>query len=220
MKVNILPKLTTRTAIVGSTGSGKSYAAAYILERMAGVRQIEILDTKGDDNLTRLALDTGGAVVQHINELNEYKFTEYPIVIYRPTGEEMGNMEILDEWCQWVYNRGESIYYIDELTMLNGGSTYPKAGFLNLLTRGRSRGCTGLYGTQRPSGVPFIAWTEAQQIMVFRLAWAQDRVKVAQFSHPDLAKPLPFGKGNEHSFWYFKTDSRKPLFIKTIEGGK
>lgn len=203
------------------TGSGKSFAAAYLLERMVDTRQIIVLDSKGDDNLERLARDTGGVIEQYLSRLNDYKFSEYPVVVYRPVGEELGNKETLDAFCQWVYLRGESIYYLDELTMLNGGTSYAMPGFLNLITRGRSRGCTGIYATQRPTGVPIVCWTEAQQFMVFRLSNPDDRRRIAQYTTPEIAIPIPAGtKALKHAFWYYRFTVAKPVLIKDITGGK
>jgi hypothetical protein len=207
IEVNIYPTLTTRSLLVGQTGSGKTYAALRLLGHFYGVRQIQILDTKGDDNIDNL----DAPLVENLELLGAYKADKYPLVIYRPTGAELADQKVLDAWCQWIYERGHTIAYIDEITQL-GNSTNPKMGLLNMLTRGRSKDVTVLMGTQRPVGVPRIVFTETQYFYRFYLADIQDRKRVTEFTHPAMI----YQPKSEHGFLFYKAGSRTVYEIKSI----
>ncbi len=171
------------------------------------VRQIQILDTKADEHIENL----DAPIVENLELLGKYKAEKYPLVIYRPTGEELADQKVLDAWCQWIYERGHTVAYIDEVTQL-GNSTNPKMGFLNMITRGRSRDVTVLMGTQRPVGVPRIVFTETQYFYKFYLADMQDRKRVAEFTHPVMI----YQPKSKYGFLFYKVGDRKVYEIKSI----
>lgn len=183
--VNVLPGFGERTFLVSKTGTGKTTKALKLLNIFKGVHQIQIIATKEDEKI--LALDV--PIVTRLEEVPKYTFPEYPMVVYYPHGGELGNPEILDAWCQWIYLRGNTVAYIDELTQV-ARQTQPLPGFLNLYTRGRSQGCTVIAGTQRPRGVPAIVYTEAENFYKGFLTDKRDRQRVAEFTHPDMLKQV------------------------------
>lgn len=208
IELNIYPKLTSRTLLVGQTGSGKTYAALKLLAHFYSVRQIQILDTKGDDNIDKI----DAPVVERLEVITKYNDPdEYPIVIYRPNGEELADPAMLDAWCQWIYERESTVAYIDEVSQL-GNSTKPRMGFLNLLTRGRSKDVTVLMGTQRPVGVPRIVFTETQYFYRFYLADVQDRKRVTEFTHPAMINQPK----SRYGFLFYRAGDRKVYEIKSI----
>jgi hypothetical protein len=192
---------------MGATGSGKTYAMLKLMESYYGVKQIQLLDTKNDSGIAEL----DAPVVEHLDDLPEYTFPEYPLVIYRPAGEELADLECLDLWCQWIYMRKNTHAVIDELTQL-GNSTHPKMGFLNMLTRGRDRNISVFMGTQRPVGIPKIAYTESQHFYKFYLADEDDRKSVKKYTHPAMIGQVP----TKHGFHYYKVGSRTVYLIKTL----
>ncbi len=205
--MELVPALTTRSLVAGKTGSGKTYLMIEFCRHLMGQRQIVILDTKGDDGF----LSLGGVLATRFNDLEQYEFPTYPIIIYRPEGRELADRETLDLFCQWVYERGHTIVLLDELTQLSN-STSPKAGFLNLYTRGRSKDCTVIAGTQRPVGVPKIVYTEAENFYIFYLADLKDRQRVAEFTNAAMIVP-PKGK---HGFNFYTAGSRKVYYFSKI----
>lgn len=207
VQVNITPGDTDRALFMGSTGSGKTHAMIELMERYYGVKQIQLLDTKADTGIAEL----DAPVVEHIDELVDYPFPDFPLVIYRPCGEELADPEILDLWCQWIYMRKNTHAVIDELTQL-GNSTHPKMGFLNMVTRGRDKNVSVFYGTQRPVGIPSIAYTESQYFYKFYLADIKDRKRVADYTHPAMIHQVP----TKHGFHFYKVGSHRVYLIKSL----
>lgn len=205
--MKLLPKPGDRALFLGQTGSGKTHAMLTLLAPYVGHTQIQILDTKADDSIAQM----NAPFVHHLDEVTEYAFPEYPIVVYQPSGEELADLEYLDAWCQWVYERRHTVAVIDELTQL-GNSTRPRMGFLNMLTRGRTRKVTCFMGTQRPVGIPKIVYTESQHFYKFYLADLKDRQRVAEFTHPAMIRQT-VGK---HGFHYFTPGDRKVYQFHTI----
>lgn len=207
MRVSLLPEKDSRALFIGMNGSGKTWAQLKLLEPYYGVRQIEILDTKGDD----LIGDLDAPVVERLEDAPLYTFPQYPLVIYRPGGEELADPGVLDDWCQWIYDRKNTIAFIDELSQL-GNSTRPKMGYLNLLTRGRSRGIAVYQGTQRPVGIPKIAYTESRYIYKFYLADVLDRKRVAEYTHPSMLHQTK----DKHGFHFYKVGDRRVYYVKSL----
>lgn len=205
--MNLVPQEGTRSLFLGQTGSGKTHAMLRLLAPFYGGTQIEILDTKADDSIAQL----DAVFVSSLDDVSEYPFPEYPMVVYQPSGEELANLDYLDAWCQWIYERKNTVAVIDELTQL-GNSTKPRMGFLNLLTRGRSRNITAFMGTQRPVGIPKIAYTESQNFYKFYLADLKDRQRVAEYTHPAMMRQT-VGK---HGFHYYNPSDRKVFQFHSI----
>ena len=209
--INISPGDTDRALFVGSTGCGKTHAMIKLSEQFYGVKQIQILNTKSDSGIN--ALDAPN--VDSIELLPLYPFPEHPLVIYTPSGAELADTTILDDWCNWIYLRKNTHAIVDELTQLGSG-TYPKMGLLNLATRGRDRHVSAFYGTQRPVAIPKIAFTESQYIYKFWLSDIKDRKSLADSTHPGMVRQVQ----DPHGFHFFKTGNRKVFYIKNIEGGE
>lgn len=205
--INITPSTTDRALFIGSTGCGKTYLMVELSGEFYGVKQIQILNTKSDTGINTIDAPN----VDRLEDVARYKFPEYPLVIYTPCGEELADEEILDNWCQWIYDRKNTHAVIDELTQLGSG-VHPKKGLLNLATRGRDRNISVFYGTQRPLGIPKIVYTESQHIYKFHLADEDDRKAVKKYTHPLMVNQAQ----DEHGFHYFKTGTRKVIYIKSI----
>lgn len=196
-----------RVAFVGQTGSGKTTAIIALLDRLWGVRQIQVQDGKGDSGWKRLA-------VPHVTRLEtviRYRWPQYPMVIWTPTPRDLKERDPLDAWCQWVYDRHHTIAVVDEVTLICPG-TDPTLGLLSILTRGRDLDITTIVGTQRPRRVPLIMFTEAQHIFCFFLQDKKDRERVAEFTHPIMAQEVP----DDHGFWYYNVGARKAQYFPSI----
>lgn len=208
--MNIFPKVGERSIFFGKTGTGKTTAMLHMAKRFLGKHQIQLIATKED----KAILSMGYPVVTSISKIHEYKFPEYPFVIYYPNGAELGEPEILDAWCQWIYDRKRTVAIIDEMSQV-AHSTHPKAGFLNLYTRGRSQEVTVLAGTQRPRGLPPVAYTEAENFYKFFLTDIKDRKRVAEMTHPKMAEQV----ADMHGFHFYNPKRSNNLFyIKSIRG--
>jgi len=205
--IKISPGETERALFCGSTGCGKTWLMLKLAEDYYGEKQIQILNTKSDSGINELDAPN----ISELHLLPAYTFPEYPVVIYTPTGSELADLETLDAWCQWIYERGNTHAIVDEITQLGNG-TYPKMGFLNMVTRGRDRGVSVFYGTQRPVAIPKIAYTESQHFYKFHLASEDDRKSIAGYTHPHMRTQAE----DKHGFHYFQVGTRKVYYVKSI----
>lgn len=209
--IDIYPREGERSFFCGKTGSGKTFAMLRMALRFQNQYQIQILATKEDDSLIGLR----APIVRNLSEINHYKFPEYPVVVYYPTGAELKDKDILDGWCEWIYQRGNTVALIDELTQVAYG-TIPREGFLDLYTRGRSQNVTVIAGTQRPVLVPPIVYTEAENFYKFYLSWVNDRKKVMEFSAPGMLNQVR----DKHGFHFYNPNrSNYVYYIKSLPRG-
>lgn len=207
--MDIYPKIGERTFLLGKTGVGKTTVLLQLLRRFWGKNQIELIATKEDDKILSLPVP----IVTSINEVANYKFPEYPMVVYYPQGSELKDPEILDSWCQWCYERKNTVAAIDEVSQV-AKKVLPLEGFLNLYTRGRTQNVTVIAGTQRPRGVPPITYTEAENIYKFYLSDKKDRQRVAEFTHPLMEMQVP----DLHGFHYYNPGrSTKVFYIRNLK---
>ncbi len=207
MLLNIAPGDKDRAMFLGATGSGKTWLALKLAERFFGEKQIQILNSKDDSTINEIDAPN----VSTLDDLAQYKFPEHPIVIYTPNGEELSDLQALDDWCNWCYLRRNTHAFIDELTQLGSG-TYPKMGLLNLATRGRDRRVSAFFCSQRPVGIPKIVYTEAQYYYKFYLADVKDRKAVANYTMPSMILQVK----DPHGFHFFKAGTRKVYYVKGV----
>lgn len=115
---------------------------------------------------------------------------------------------------KWVYQRGNTLLYIDELYGLSeNGYTYPPM-LKGIYTRGRERGITTIAATQRPTGAPRFTRTENEHYCMFRLD-AKDRKTMSE----DLGETVN-EKIEKYSFWYYNYDIDEPVLMKlSLKGG-
>lgn len=199
----LAPAFGERALIAGQTGSGKTTAALHMLSSYYGKRQIIIADTKSDPTIEHLA----GPIATRLRDLPKVaKWPDNPVVIYRPDAGELADLFILDAFCDWVYRRGHTVLFIDELGQFGAGA-HAGPGLTSVFARGRSADLTVLAGTQRPVGVPIIAFTESQIFYVFRLLFKRDRERISEYTHPDLA----VGPSSPYGVKVYRTGDMEPV---------
>lgn len=206
---NIIMNEGERGLIVGSTGSGKSGLAAWILRRLPFF-PIWIYDTKNEDKFDHMP----GAVIVESFDAGKIAMQEGEphYVVFRPPVEELAEPSVLDNYLMRHYfELPDTMAYVDEATMFhNNGRHGP--GLLALLTRGRSNGNTLLMGSQRPVGMSMFAKTEAQHFYIMALAHDDDRKSIGKivrgFEH--TADPQRYG------FHYFKIGDQSPTLFNPV----
>lgn len=194
MKLDIRLKPGERGFIVGQTGSGKSYGAAFMLRYSP--QRVIALDTKHEPLFEHIANGDDKTVVVHSRDemLDAYKQkTGAEYIIVRPPAAELSDPELLDAYLQDIYESCRDVLtFVDELYMFHQGSrAFP--GLIGLLTRGRARALTTLMATQRPAWVSRFALTESQRFYIFRLSDRRDWKTLASIGPFEEweTKPIP-----------------------------
>lgn len=180
-----LPSPQNRTAIIGSTGSGKTFTACWILStRDFHIRPWVIFDFKGD------------ALIEEINPIEISIFGPPPkkpgIYVVRPIPELHDDAVTAFLWKIWA--QGHTGIYIDEGFMLGARNPALNA----CLTQGRSKYIEMLILSQRPVWMSRFVFSEANFFSIMRLTDVDDLKTVRRFIGGQELNNLP----KYHSYWY------------------
>jgi len=194
------PEEGYHTAILGTTGSGKSTLGAHLISRSPfHLRPQFVIDYKHEEIFAKL---------QRIREIdvNDRLPNDPGLYVVRPRPDQQ---EEVERWLERLWNKGNAGLYIDE-----GYLVPDKAWLRNVLAQGRSLGITVITTSQRPVDVSRSVFTEATYVSVFRLNDRKDVQRVAEFTPPGMMeRRLP----DFHSFWYspkhHKADDPWPYVI-------
>ena len=193
-----------RVAFIGKTGSGKTFAARYLLR---GLRRVILLDPKGTNTPAK------GWDVEPWSDKGYKRLRDGEACRLRvppPANNEWG------QYIERFLALRDATLYIDEMYAIADDKT-SKDVIRAALTRGREFGL-GVWGaTQRPKQVPLFMFTEAEWVLVWRLNDIEDRKRVVQLTGcPDL---LEIPKRKYH-FWLFNQEWDEPLdaVIREKEG--
>lgn len=203
-KFNTIPT-NKHVLVCGMTGTGKSFLCENYLRTYDYVVK---LDTKGETDERRmmgvspwdgLEENVDFTVVRHFEELDD---VETPKIIYVPDYDEQ-TLDNFNVFLRWVFERQNTILWIDELLSLGTASSYPKE-LGRIMTQGRSKNVGVWCCTQRPSGIPSIVTANVSYIFCFALALPQDRKRIVETSGIPKMMEIPDG----YNFWYYKLGDR------------
>lgn len=162
-----LPNDSQRLCIVGATGTGKTFVAAWHLsKRSITTRPWIIYDFKGDELL--------GKIDAPEISVFDPPPTEPGIYFVRPLPHQKD--EVSDQMMQ-IWERRNIGVYVDEAYML--GRDNP--GYRALLTQGRSRSIPLITLIQRPVMVDRFVVSEASFFQIFRLQSMRDEDLLSDF---------------------------------------
>jgi DNA helicase HerA-like ATPase len=198
--------------IAGQTGTGKSKLAEIYLR---GYDHVVKLDTKGEyyerkrDRKPVWEGLTEGDDYTVIFKLSDIDKVDTPKIIYVPVFEEQ-SLEYYDALMKWVYERENTILWIDELMSISDSPTRYPLYLRALMTRGRSKNATVWALTQRPMDIPSIILANSSHYFVFTMQLPQDRKKIADATGQPEFLEQPKG----YNFWYFKVGSDRPVLAR------
>jgi hypothetical protein len=176
-------------ALVGTTGSGKTELARFLLSH--GGERIVVLDPKHEFDLEDFKVKRKLPV-----------FDDKWKIIYRPGADDDTHMAKLITQC---HKRGNCRIYDDEAATLN--EFFPKTTKVldNLARTGRSANVSLWSTTQRPRWVSRAFFTESEVWFIFTLRDPNDRKHVAGFIGPEAGDKLPM-----YDFLYLRPGMDNP----------
>lgn len=160
-----LPDYNSRAVFVGKTGTGKTTLAERIC---ANFENVVVLDSKAE--LTW----SGYEICDNLQAVSRAKNTR---VIWQPNPHEQ-NEETYDAFFKFIYDRKNTVVYIDEVYAICKNSQTMPFWYRAVLTRGRSRGIGTFNSTQAPVYVPHWILSQSEHYFVFKMKLGTDREKV------------------------------------------
>lgn len=196
-----------RVAFAGKTGSGKTYAARYLLHP---IRRLIAIDPKmqlmGERNW-RLEAPSREAY----KALRQGEYAR--IVAWQPPAVDPEGFPIWDSLFELAWELGDVVVYIDEMYSVakNGRLSYP---LRRLYTQGRARGIGVWAATQRPSFVPLEMFSESEWSLIFTLRMEEDRKKVARsLGFEQIMQPIR----DVHGFWVAYQTWPEPMYFRQLD---
>lgn len=196
-----------RVALAGKTGSGKTYAARYLLRP---IRRLIVIDPKMQligEKQWRLEPPSNDA----FKALRQSEYAR--IAIWQPPALDGEGFPVWDSIFEYAWSIGDVVIYIDEMYSVakNGRMTYP---LRRLYTQGRALGIGVWASTQRPSFVPMEMFSESEWSFVFTLRIETDRKKVAaSLGFDQIQQPIR----DEHGFWVAYQTWPEPLYFRKLD---
>ena len=190
--------------VAGKTGTGKTWLTRKYL---AGYENVVLLDTKGTTNWTEAGDD-----LTTITRLSQIDRVETPKIRYKPTWDEM-NEEYYNAFFKWVYQRQNTIVWIDEVMSICPNPHKMPEFYRACLTRGRELGIGCWSLSQCPNSIPQLVMSEATHFIVFDLNLPQDRGKIV-----DITGMAEFAaKPGKYQFWYHHVETDTVHKAKGVE---
>jgi hypothetical protein len=193
-----LPRYDKRTAIIGSTGSGKTQLAVWLLStRDFQHRPWIIFDFKGD------------ALIEEINppEINVYGAPPKKPGLYVVRPIPQRDDKAVEDFLWQIWQRGNIGVYVDEGYML--GQRNPALNAC--LTQGRSKHIEMMILSQRPVWMSKFVFSEANFFAVMNLTLEDDRKFVSGYVGGEKITLLP----RYHSLWY-SADEQEGHILKPV----
>lgn len=190
------------------TGTGKSFLCENYLR---GYKYVVKLDTKDETDERYMngesaweGLEEGKdfTVCRTITALDDIETDK---IIYVPPYDEQTD-ENFNAFFNWIFERGNTILWIDELMSVGTVQRFPRA-LGRIMQQGRSKGIGVWSCTQRPSGIPAIVPASCSYFFVFDMALPQDRKKLVETTGMPQMMEMPTG----YNFWYYKMGDRKTV---------
>lgn len=196
-----------RGAIIGRTGTGKSFLAKRLLPRSGN---LAIIDPKRE-------FDFDTCVVYNaVDKIIKAKSKRF---IYRPDPDRLTDLTEYDKLYKYCYEMGNITVYTDDMVGIMDRQRFPH--FLQVCYQmGRSKKVSMLSAFQRPAWLPMFLMSEANKFYVFSLNQKADIKKVNDMVNgynPERFKSAKTVADKLHTFFYFsdrETASAIPLRLE------
>lgn len=182
----VFPAHNQRAVFVGKTGCGKTTLAEKIC---ANHNFVCVLDSKAELNWS------GYEICVNLDQVKSAKNSH---IIWQPSIHEQ-NEDSYDSYFKWIYDRRNTVCYIDEVLAICKNSQNMPFWYRAILTRGRSRNIGCYNSTQAPVFVPHWILSQSEHYFVFQMRLETDREKVEKITG------IPRGDLNSlqnHQFYY------------------
>lgn len=203
-----------RFALVGKTGSGKTFASTLLATMLLpwpgyprprgqskNPWQIWFVDTKGDAKDARRLGEWGFRTVTRVPD-------DWPRVIYkiRPLdkSDELSVAKQVQQLCWTATQRGNVLVVIDEYTSCVLSSRSVGAGLKNIYARGRGLHVGSIGCTQEPVSIPRQLASQATHLFLFNVTYTYD-IDWCNTLCPRYGDGPP----DVHGFWYRWLDGPK-----------
>lgn len=205
-----LPQKGERALIVGQTGSGKTSFAIYVLEHLSE-SPVVIYDSKGEPKFDKLPNSTRVYSMEALHAAVDNP--EFDYIIFDIPATLVPDKKAMDAilWAHYTRLHGVPAY-IDEVAEFHTASGRAGMGLMALLQRGRSKGITSIFSTQRPKWISRSLISEAQKGYIFRLKLADDRAAIGDMipDYEDYPNPKP------HWFYFYKDGDDRATLMRPI----
>lgn len=188
--------------IAGMTGCGKTKLAEVYT---AGMECVIKLDTKQEYDSKRAEGEepweglTEGEDYEVCHSLEQVFSSEAEKIIYQIPWHEQDE-EHYNQLFEWCYQNGHIRVWVDELmTICPNAHSIPK-WLKAIYTAGRSRHCSIIACTQRPTGIPLITIANSTHYYCFALPHPNDRKRMYDITGCEDFLTTP----EKYVFWYFK----------------
>ena len=188
--------------IAGMTGCGKTKLAEVYT---AGMETVIKLDTKQEYDSKRAEGEeaweglTEGEDYEVCFSLEQVFNSQAEKIIYQIPWDEQ-NEETYNKLFEWCFTNGHIRVWVDELmTVCPNSMSIPK-WLKAIYTAGRSRHCSVIGCSQRPTGIPPICIANSTHYFVFAMPQPADRKKMV-----DITGCLEmYEKPDKYVFWYYR----------------
>lgn len=198
LKINLEKLVATRLLIQSNSGGGKSWLGRKIIEGFSGKIQQIIIDIEGEFSTLRekfdfLLVGKGGEIPANINtaELLAKRLLELNVstIIDLSELKHPERITFVKRFLDSLINSPQELWhpvlvYIDEAHQFapegKSGKAESKSAVIDLMTRGRKRGFSGILMTQRISKLDKDACAEANNKFIGRATLDIDRKRASE----------------------------------------
>ncbi len=176
--------------IVGKSGTGKSYFARRLVERLSEGKNLIVVDNSTDhdeiEGIYPIEIHQG-----NISKLSTRKIlerVERALLFFTYTEQRSVN-RFLDKLCETIWDYKNTVLMIDEAHIFFPRSDYPR-GIEMLIRAGRKGGIDTVLITQNFTDLNITALKQAHYLAVFRLTEQNEIERIAR-RFPEARRIVP-----------------------------